>query len=572
MGLAQRIACSTLIPALFAAVPLAAAPQVWLSPTGDDGNDGSEANPYATLATAIANTDSGGVVFILPGTYPVAATITRTQPIALRGIGVTKPLINVGSGTTRIVFATSNVTLENLHLAKADTATESTIFEVPRGGTFGNYFHYENFAARDLILEGGRRAAILAIRNAQIVRCTMFGQPRDCIYFSSSEGSVVIRDNVFRGAAATRAAVRFENFSSVDPITAGHIVIRNNTLQGKQNLMLFNQWLADQTTDTLRFSIYFNSVTGTSSNPIVFFVFDLPPDKFDLFTGIAIDNNLFASTGAPCLAIDYAAGSNNPSPWTGMFSVRNNLVHDLTVGSGVTDDNGLIGIKGTTSVPPGLTPMDAFGSTGTLALDPLWADATHANDNFDLLPASPAIGAATNLANIGASQVGAPPSPDSDRDGLSDREEALWGTDPNDPDTDGDGVIDGIEVALGTDPLDPNDPPNATDSDGDLIPDAFDPFPADPDYDGDLIKDGYELLKEASFLDASSKPPLGDVTESGSITMDDAEALLRFFLGLPNDVSSTENADVNQDGESDNVDAVILLNLMLGKIPYIPYP
>jgi len=44
-------------------------------------------------------------------------------------------------------------------------------------------------------------------------------------------------------------------------------------------------------------------------------------------------------------------------------------------------------------------------------------------------------------------------SGDSDQDGLSDKMETLYGTDPNNPDTDGDGFSDGDEVARGYDPL-----------------------------------------------------------------------------------------------------------------------
>lgn len=51
---------------------------------------------------------------------------------------------------------------------------------------------------------------------------------------------------------------------------------------------------------------------------------------------------------------------------------------------------------------------------------------------------------------------------DRDRDGLSERQEAEFGTDPDWPDTDLDGAFDGEEVyALFTDPLDPD-----TDGDG----------------------------------------------------------------------------------------------------------
>jgi hypothetical protein len=51
---------------------------------------------------------------------------------------------------------------------------------------------------------------------------------------------------------------------------------------------------------------------------------------------------------------------------------------------------------------------------------------------------------------------------DSDGDGLTNFEEAYYGTDPNNPDTDGDGFPDGLEVRLGSDPLNPLDTPFTT--------------------------------------------------------------------------------------------------------------
>lgn len=61
----------------------------------------------------------------------------------------------------------------------------------------------------------------------------------------------------------------------------------------------------------------------------------------------------------------------------------------------------------------------------------------------------------TNLqsANIIGTIPENPLTIDSDHDGLSDRDEILYGTDPFNPDTDGDGYLDGEEVATGHDPL-----------------------------------------------------------------------------------------------------------------------
>ena len=94
--------------------------------------------------------------------------------------------------------------------------------------------------------------------------------------------------------------------------------------------------------------------------------------------------------------------------------------------------------------------------------------------------------------------------PDDDNDGLSDVDEAIFGTDPFNPDSDGDGSFDGTEVdiAEGSGCPDPmefdsdgdtisdgdevaagSDPCNS-DTDGDGVPDNIDPDPLDPGIEG----------------------------------------------------------------------------------------
>lgn len=100
-----------------------------------------------------------------------------------------------------------------------------------------------------------------------------------------------------------------------------------------------------------------------------------------------------------------------------------------------------------------------------------------------------------------------PPAIDTDNDGLSDDDEAMYGTDPNNPDSDGDGLEDGYEVhTSGTNPA-------MFDTDGDGFGDGDEIFtfgldPLSEDTDGDGVND---YLEAHDFLtDATSPDTDGD--------------------------------------------------------------
>lgn len=86
---------------------------------------------------------------------------------------------------------------------------------------------------------------------------------------------------------------------------------------------------------------------------------------------------------------------------------------------------------------------------------------------------------------------------DSDGDGLTDAEEAKYGTDPQDPDTDHDGLNDYDEVKVyGTNPSNP-------DTDYDMLKDGeevhhYRTSPLNPDTDKGGVSDGHEVLEDGT--------------------------------------------------------------------------
>jgi len=111
---------------------------------------------------------------------------------------------------------------------------------------------------------------------------------------------------------------------------------------------------------------------------------------------------------------------------------------------------------------------------------------------------------------------------DSDRDGLTDEQEEILGTDPDDPDTDDDGLWDGVEVLHGLDPKDENDAGQDVDGDGLTAAEEIDAGTniKNPDTDADGMNDGFEV--QYDFQPGNPADADDDADEDGYTNVEEA--------------------------------------------------
>lgn len=137
-------------------------------------------------------------------------------------------------------------------------------------------------------------------------------------------------------------------------------------------------------------------------------------------------------------------------------------------------------------------------------------------------------------ADSDANDLGDACDDDNDGDGLTDEEEAIWGTDPNLSDTDNDGLSDSMEVAYGSNP-------SLRDSDSDGFVDGDDSFPTDPNEWNDADNDGTGDFSD-NCPDISNEDQLNfDNDQYGDVCDDDIDGNGLPYVFLSSEIGDDEN-------------------------------
>ena len=98
----------------------------YISPTGDNANDGSEANPWETMAYAYNNSTTGDTIHCLAGTYTMVNQTFGTER-TVTGADAKTTIFNGGGGA--VTWRTSPVmTISNIHFT--NHAQASVIYSV----------------------------------------------------------------------------------------------------------------------------------------------------------------------------------------------------------------------------------------------------------------------------------------------------------------------------------------------------------------------------------------------------------------------------------------------------------
>ena len=228
-----------------------AAADIWVATTGSDDNDGSQANPVATITKAIELAGDGYTIHIADGNYVNDKTLSISKSLTLEGSAntvidgnaskimevtadATVVLTNLSftNGNAALVGAISNegkltISNSNFYSNKA-TGNSGTIITNKNKLNINNSKFYQNSAGKGVV--NNQNNALLVIDNSEFYNnnMTSFSNSYGIVYTTSANAT--ISNTVFRNNAVKYGGAIYATKSS--DATIGIVNIINSTFEG----------------------------------------------------------------------------------------------------------------------------------------------------------------------------------------------------------------------------------------------------------------------------------------------------------------------------------------------------
>ena len=227
-----------------------AAADIWVATTGSDDNDGSQANPVATIAKAIELAGDGYTIHIADGNYVNDKTLSISKSLTLEGSANT--VIDGNASKIMEVTADATVVLTNLSFTKGNdalvgaisnegklTISNSNFYSNKATGNSGtiitnknklninNSKFYQNSAGKGVV--NNQNDALLVIDNSEFYNndMTSFSNSYGIVYTTSANAT--ISNTVFRNNAVKYGGAIYATKSS--DATIGIVNIINSTFE-----------------------------------------------------------------------------------------------------------------------------------------------------------------------------------------------------------------------------------------------------------------------------------------------------------------------------------------------------
>jgi hypothetical protein len=299
----------------------------YVSTSGSDSNNGSQATPFLTLGYAISQASNGDTINISSGTHSYGTTsannvITISKELSIIGrndTSGTRPIINIAtaSNNTAVLCNASNITIKGMEFVHnpASTGFNDTCISIAPGGTgispdagvmvnqniniLDCKIHFTKFGVSS-------KAKYFSVKNCELVSKAVTTARNIVIY--SQDGTIDITDNTFTASVSNSGIeLLHNNFATNDSYQNkrnGTVNFTGNSTSGiniTRRAIFFEAGCdAGLNGDTYSFNVSNNTISSTSDC-----MFLLQPNNanfLNFINLIKINDNIFTNN---------PSGSNN---------------------------------------------------------------------------------------------------------------------------------------------------------------------------------------------------------------------------------------------------------------------